>query len=96
MTTFGVENKIKMPKCVKLFILHTEYFYCGRTPFSSTHFFLGASRSEKHPFSDTRKKSWLKGGMASLYISHRIMIKRSMTSGINLILIGIHMENFWN
>ena len=30
MKSFDVENKLKMPKCVKLFILHLEYFHCGR------------------------------------------------------------------
>ena len=30
MITFEVEDKIKMPKFVKLFILHTKYFHCGR------------------------------------------------------------------
>ena len=30
MKTFSVEHKIKMSKSVKLFILHTECFHCGR------------------------------------------------------------------
>ena len=30
MRTFGVEDKTKVPKRVKLFILYTEYFHCGR------------------------------------------------------------------
>ena len=29
MNTFEVEDKIKMPKCAILFILHSEYFHCG-------------------------------------------------------------------
>jgi len=28
MKVFDVEDKIKIPKCVRLFILHTKYFYC--------------------------------------------------------------------
>ena len=29
MKTYDVEEEIKMSKCVKLFILHIEYFHCG-------------------------------------------------------------------
>ena len=28
--TFGVQHKTKVSKLMKLFILHTEYFHCGR------------------------------------------------------------------
>jgi len=29
MKTFEMDDKAKMPKCVKVFIVHTEYFHCG-------------------------------------------------------------------
>ena len=29
MKNFDVEHKIKIPKCVELFILLTEYLHCG-------------------------------------------------------------------
>ena len=30
MKTFGVEHESKVPKRIKLFILHTKYFHYGR------------------------------------------------------------------